>query len=75
MSTGGRGRVLSGPLLDTSLAPTLVFTTAAAPPSSRDVWEKAGVEVCEVGEGAGGEGVSLDQARALVLREAVACFC
>lgn len=44
-----RGRVDDGPLLDTILAPTLIFTTAASQGSSaRTAWEAAGVDVCEV---------------------------
>lgn len=42
----GRGRVpASGPLFDTSLAPTLVLTTEAAPASSVDRWRGAGAKV------------------------------
>ena len=42
------GRVTDGPLLDTSVAPTLVFTTAAAAGEARDAWRAAGVEAVEV---------------------------
>lgn len=57
-----RGRVDSGPLLDASLAPTLVFTTRRSRGSAaRAAWEAAaGLEVCEVpsceGEDEGGGG-------------------
>ena len=56
-----RGQLREGPLLDTSLAPTLVFTTSAAPPAARAAWDAAGVEACEVPatsteEDAGGDG-------------------
>ena len=46
----GRGRVATGPLLDTSDAPTMVFTTSASAGSAaRAAWEAAeGVEVVEV---------------------------
>ena len=37
-----------GPLLDTTLAPTLVFTTDLAPPEARAAWRSAGVEVSVV---------------------------
>jgi len=69
-----RGRVASGPLLDTSLAPTLIFSTAASRESAaRAAWAAAGIEVCEVpaaveggeAEGGGGGGVDLPS----VLRE------
>lgn len=54
-----RGRVARGPLLDTTLAPTLVFTTAASEgTAAAAAWETAGVEVCSVAEGAAG-GVDL----------------
>ena len=41
-----RGRVpATGPLFDPSLAPTLVITTAAAPPDRVDAWQAAGAKV------------------------------
>jgi diaminohydroxyphosphoribosylaminopyrimidine deaminase/5-amino-6-(5-phosphoribosylamino)uracil reductase len=44
-----RGRVpADGPLFDTSLAPTLVFTTALADSTTRAAWHAAGAEVVEV---------------------------
>ena len=43
-----RGRVTSGPLMDTAVAPTLIFTTVDAPQASRDAWAAANVEVCVV---------------------------
>ena len=62
-----RGRVTGGPLLETALAPTLVFTTAASRGNAaRAAWAAAGVEVCEVaaetqaaGASANGSGVSV----------------
>jgi diaminohydroxyphosphoribosylaminopyrimidine deaminase/5-amino-6-(5-phosphoribosylamino)uracil reductase len=42
------GKVVTGPLMDTALAPTLIFTTAAAPEASLAVWKAAGVDVCVV---------------------------
>jgi len=42
-----KGVVLDGPLLDISLAPTLIFYTSKAPATSVETWTKAGVEsVC-----------------------------
>ena len=44
-----RGRVVTGPLLDTTIAPTLVLTTPASRGSrARGAWAEAGVEVCEL---------------------------
>mmetsp|Transcript_53421 Transcript_53421/g.95863 ORF Transcript_53421/g.95863 Transcript_53421/m.95863 type:complete len:386 (-) Transcript_53421:20-1177(-) len=44
-----RGQVLEGPLMDTSKAPTLIFTSKEqCPESSKQRWQSAGVEVCEV---------------------------
>jgi diaminohydroxyphosphoribosylaminopyrimidine deaminase/5-amino-6-(5-phosphoribosylamino)uracil reductase len=41
-----RGRVpAEGPLFDTSIAPTLVVTTDAAPPNARDQWAASGAKV------------------------------
>ena len=54
-----RGRLRSGPLLDVSLAPTLVCTTDAAPADVRNVWADAGVEVAVVAAGENGEGVDV----------------
>jgi riboflavin biosynthesis pyrimidine reductase len=62
-----RGRVTGGPLLETALAPTLVFTTAASRGNAaRAAWAAAGVEVFEVaaetqaaGASANGSGVSV----------------
>lgn len=54
----GRGRVTTGPLLDTGLAPTLIFSTSLAPAEARRAWADAGVEVCEVAAAEGG-GVAL----------------
>jgi diaminohydroxyphosphoribosylaminopyrimidine deaminase/5-amino-6-(5-phosphoribosylamino)uracil reductase len=54
-----RGRVpAEGPLFDTSLAPTLVFTTGGADPTNRAAWLAAGAEVVEVAAG-DTEGVDL----------------
>lgn len=58
-----RGRVpANGPLFDTSLAPTLVITTAAADSAVRTSWIDAGAEVVEVGEGSEDRGVDLEAA-------------
>ena len=60
-----RGRVVDGPLLDTSLAPTLIFTTAASAGSAaRAAWEAAGVDVVEVAasDASDGGGVCLEAA-------------
>lgn len=40
----GRGRVTSGPLLDASLGPTLVFTVCP-PPEVVAAWQLSGAEV------------------------------
>ncbi|MBK5289880.1 MAG: bifunctional diaminohydroxyphosphoribosylaminopyrimidine deaminase/5-amino-6-(5-phosphoribosylamino)uracil reductase RibD [Acidimicrobiia bacterium] len=50
---------VEGPLFDTSLAPTLVFTTSAAPGAARAAWAGAGVEVEIVAPGISGRGVDL----------------
>lgn len=51
-----RGRVTDGPLLDTALAPTLIFTTAASRgTSARASWEAKGVEAVEVPPASSGE--------------------
>jgi len=43
-----RGRVLEGPLLDTKLAPTLIFTSKEyCSEASRLKWEACGVECCD----------------------------
>ena len=57
-----RGKVLSGPLMDTSLAPTLIFTSSEAPQTSLDVWQAKGVQVCIVPGGSSDDspGLSLD---------------
>jgi diaminohydroxyphosphoribosylaminopyrimidine deaminase / 5-amino-6-(5-phosphoribosylamino)uracil reductase len=56
-----RGRVPAvGPLFDTDLAPTLVFTTEAAPPAAVDAWRAAGAKVEVVA--AGRPGVDLQAA-------------
>jgi diaminohydroxyphosphoribosylaminopyrimidine deaminase/5-amino-6-(5-phosphoribosylamino)uracil reductase len=66
------GRVPAiGPLFDTSLAPTLVITTDAAASDAVDAWRAAGAKVETVGAGAGGHGVDLDAALAVLGREHV----
>jgi len=50
------GRLEHGPLLDTSDAPTLICTTAAAPPAALDLWRAAGVDVAVLPATAGGGG-------------------
>ncbi len=68
----GRGRVpADGPLFDTALAPTLVITTADAAPGAIDSWRAAGAKVEVVAPAAGGTGVDLDEALALLGREDV----
>jgi diaminohydroxyphosphoribosylaminopyrimidine deaminase/5-amino-6-(5-phosphoribosylamino)uracil reductase len=50
----GRGRVpATGPLFDSSLAPTLVVTTDRAPAAAREAWEAAGATIEVVGENGG----------------------
>jgi diaminohydroxyphosphoribosylaminopyrimidine deaminase/5-amino-6-(5-phosphoribosylamino)uracil reductase len=62
-----RGRVpADGPLFDTALAPTLVVTTERAPASALDAWRAAGAKVEVVEPGAGGTGVDLAAALALL---------
>eukprot|EP00040_Diaphanoeca_grandis_P003248 m.24365 g.24365 ORF g.24365 m.24365 type:complete len:602 (+) comp14576_c0_seq1:295-2100(+) len=39
------GKVITGPLLDTKIAPTLIFTTKEAATSSIELWKEKGVEV------------------------------
>ena len=51
-----RGRVTEGSLMDTAVAPTLVYYTAAAPAESKAAWDQAGVQSCLVGAAAGGAG-------------------
>ena len=65
-----RGRVpATGPLFDTSVAPTLVLTTAATPAATADAWQAAGakVEVVEAGPG----GVDLTEALTVLGRHGV----
>ncbi|HET7768669.1 MAG TPA: bifunctional diaminohydroxyphosphoribosylaminopyrimidine deaminase/5-amino-6-(5-phosphoribosylamino)uracil reductase RibD [Chloroflexota bacterium] len=62
-----RGRVpASGPLFDTDLAPTLVVTTERADPQIVAAWRAAGAEVARVSPAAGGRGVDLSAALALL---------
>ena len=57
----GRGRVpADGPLFDTQLAPTFVFTTERAPVAAVDAWRAAGAKVEVIGVDASGAGVDLD---------------
>jgi diaminohydroxyphosphoribosylaminopyrimidine deaminase/5-amino-6-(5-phosphoribosylamino)uracil reductase len=66
-----RGRVpATGPLFDTTLAPTLVVTTGEAPAGALDAWRAAGAKVEPVAPGTGG-GVDLDETVALLGREGV----
>jgi len=56
----GRGRVpADGPLFDPTLAATLVFTTALAPPEAIKAWLDAGADVEEVPPSDEGVGVDL----------------
>eukprot|EP00747_Dinoflagellata_sp_TGD_P209963 gnl/TRDRNA2_/TRDRNA2_83318_c0_seq1.p1 gnl/TRDRNA2_/TRDRNA2_83318_c0~~gnl/TRDRNA2_/TRDRNA2_83318_c0_seq1.p1 ORF type:complete len:406 (+),score=60.96 gnl/TRDRNA2_/TRDRNA2_83318_c0_seq1:52-1218(+) len=44
-----RGRVMEGPLLDTKVAPTLMFTSKELCSSkAREVWKERGVDCCDV---------------------------
>lgn len=55
------GRLVRGPLLDTTDAPTLICTTAAAPQSRIDAWKSAGAEVAVMPRASGASGgVDLD---------------
>jgi diaminohydroxyphosphoribosylaminopyrimidine deaminase/5-amino-6-(5-phosphoribosylamino)uracil reductase len=66
-----RGRVpAEGPLFDSSLAPTLVVTTDAAPAEVADAWRAAGAKVEVVTRGRDG-GVDLDDTLTLLGREGV----
>lgn len=42
------GKITSGPLLDTAMAPTLIFTSAGTPDATLGLWRTAGVQVCVV---------------------------
>jgi diaminohydroxyphosphoribosylaminopyrimidine deaminase/5-amino-6-(5-phosphoribosylamino)uracil reductase len=67
-----RGRVpATGPLFDTSVAPTLVVTTERADPANFSAWGDAGAKVAVVGAGAGGGGVDLDETTTVLTREGV----
>jgi diaminohydroxyphosphoribosylaminopyrimidine deaminase/5-amino-6-(5-phosphoribosylamino)uracil reductase len=68
----GRGRVpAEGPLFDTSLAPTLVVTTAKAPNQAVDAWSHAGAKVETVVPSATSDGVDLDATLRLLGGEGV----
>eukprot|EP00037_Helgoeca_nana_P021038 m.210750 g.210750 ORF g.210750 m.210750 type:complete len:618 (+) comp25494_c0_seq7:97-1950(+) len=56
-----RGSVREGPLLDTAEAPTLIFTTKAAPADVVTAWTTAGVEVQTVSAAEVGGGVQLTE--------------
>ena len=65
------GRVpAAGPLFDTTLAPTLVITTAAADPDARRAWKEGGAEVEDVAT-ATGPAVDLQAALELLGRRGV----
>jgi diaminohydroxyphosphoribosylaminopyrimidine deaminase/5-amino-6-(5-phosphoribosylamino)uracil reductase len=56
----GRGRVpAAGPLFDTTEAPTLIVTSAAAPDAAQQAWLGAGAKVLTVPAGPDGTGVNL----------------
>jgi diaminohydroxyphosphoribosylaminopyrimidine deaminase/5-amino-6-(5-phosphoribosylamino)uracil reductase len=56
-----RGRTpATGPLFDAALAPTMVFTTAAASSDAKAAWEAAGAKVEVVERGWQGHGVDFD---------------
>lgn len=62
-----RGRVPArGPLFDTDLAATLVITTSLAGPEAVKAWLDSGADVEEVPPAAGGEGVDLTAALAVL---------
>jgi diaminohydroxyphosphoribosylaminopyrimidine deaminase / 5-amino-6-(5-phosphoribosylamino)uracil reductase len=66
------GRVpATGPLFAVDDAPTLVVTTAAAPPAAIDAWRAAGAKVEIVRPAGDGPGVDLDETFALLAREGV----
>lgn len=57
-----QGRVPpKGPLFDTSLAPTLIITTASCPANIQESWKKCGVQVEIVSKAENGVGVDLKQ--------------
>jgi diaminohydroxyphosphoribosylaminopyrimidine deaminase/5-amino-6-(5-phosphoribosylamino)uracil reductase len=67
-----RGRVpAEGPLFDPDLAPTLVLTTAGAPPATLDAWRAAGAKVELLDPAPDGIGVDLTAALALLGRDGV----
>lgn len=67
-----RGRVpAEGPLFDPAVAPTLVLTTAAAPPSAVDAWRDAGAKVEVLDPGIDGVGIDLEAALRLLGGEGV----
>jgi diaminohydroxyphosphoribosylaminopyrimidine deaminase/5-amino-6-(5-phosphoribosylamino)uracil reductase len=67
-----RGRTpATGPLFDTMLAPTMVFTTAAVPSTAKAAWEGAGAKVEVVDRGFEGHGVDFDQVFARLGAEGV----
>ncbi len=68
----GRGRVSArGPLFDTTLAPTLVVTTDAAPAAATDAWAASGAKVESIAPAADGAGVDLDALTLLLGRHGV----
>jgi diaminohydroxyphosphoribosylaminopyrimidine deaminase/5-amino-6-(5-phosphoribosylamino)uracil reductase len=57
----GRGRVpVEGPLADSTLAPTTVYTTERMPAATVDAWRAAGADVRIIDAGVDGNGVDLD---------------
>jgi diaminohydroxyphosphoribosylaminopyrimidine deaminase/5-amino-6-(5-phosphoribosylamino)uracil reductase len=67
-----RGRVpADGPLFDTTLAPTLVLTTAMVPGPALDAWRAAGAKVEIVDAAPDGGGVDLAAVLALLGRDGV----
>lgn len=42
------GKVRDGPLVDTSIGPTLIFTSGDCPEETRILWERKNVQVCSV---------------------------
>jgi diaminohydroxyphosphoribosylaminopyrimidine deaminase/5-amino-6-(5-phosphoribosylamino)uracil reductase len=54
------GKVTSGPLMDTSIGPTLIFTTKRVSERSLALWKEAGVESVVVKEANNNEGGGVD---------------
>eukprot|EP01123_Difflugia_compressa_P000458 TRINITY_DN10538_c0_g1_i1.p1 TRINITY_DN10538_c0_g1~~TRINITY_DN10538_c0_g1_i1.p1 ORF type:complete len:578 (-),score=111.21 TRINITY_DN10538_c0_g1_i1:102-1655(-) len=55
-----RGRVTKGSLLDVSKVPTIIYTTAAAPQSSHDIWKKSKVTVKVISSSTNSSGIGVN---------------